>query len=232
MLKRFLQLFVFLVVVGALSFASAGRLDWWRAWVYLALYAGSVAVTAAVVLRTNPGVIRTRAEMQAGAKGFDKVIVLLYTLFTLALSVIAGLDAVRYQWAPLPFATVYFGAVLFLLSMIPVAWSLAVNPYLETTVRIQSERGHVAITSGPYRFVRHPMYAGVILGSLATPLVFGSAWALVPAAAITVLFVIRTALEDRTLQNELPGYKEYALRTPYRPRAARHGRGSRGRVAI
>jgi protein-S-isoprenylcysteine O-methyltransferase Ste14 len=216
MLKRFLQLFIFFVAVSALSFSSAGRLDWWRAWIYLALYAVTIAVNAAIVLRTNPEVIRARAEMQAGAKGFDKVIVSLYTLLTLALPVVAGLDAVRFQWAPLPFAALYFGAALFLFSMIPVTWSMAVNPYLETTVRIQNERGHVAITSGPYRFVRHPMYAGVILSSLATPLIFGSAWSFVPAALIAVLFVIRTALEDRTLQSELPGYADYAQRTRYR----------------
>lgn len=86
--------------------------------------------------------------MQAEAKGFDKISVSLYTLLTLALPIIAGLDAVRFQWAPLPFATVYFGGALFLLSMIPIGWTLAVNPYLETTVRIQSERGHGAIISG------------------------------------------------------------------------------------
>ena len=99
--------------------------------------------------------------------------------------------------------------------MIPSGWTLAVNPYLETTVHIQSERGRVAITTGPYRFVRHPMYAGVILGSLAAPFIYGSALAFVPAAAIAVLLIIRTALEDRTLRNGLPGYAEYAQRTPY-----------------
>lgn len=216
MFKRFVQLFVFLVVVGALSFASAGQLDWWRAWFYLALYACTVAINAFVVLRTNPEIIRARAEVKAGAKSFDKIIVSLYTLLLLILPVVAGLDAVRYRWAPLPSTTAYFGVALLLFSMMPVTWAMAVNPYLETTVRIQDERGHVAITSGPYRFVRHPMYVGVILFSLATPLIYGSAWAFAPAAGIAVLFVIRTALEDRTLRRELPGYQEYAQRTRYR----------------
>lgn len=157
MLKRFFQVALSLAVVGALNLGSTGHLDWWGAWIYLALYAGSVAVTAAVVLRTNPGVIRARAEMQADAKRFDKIIVAFCTLFTLALPIIAGLDAVGFGWAPLPFATVYFAGALFLLSMIPIGWTLAVNPYLETAVRIQSERGYAAITSGPYHFVRHPM---------------------------------------------------------------------------
>jgi len=171
MLKRLLQVGLFLAVVGALSRASAGQLHWWRAWIYLARYAGGIAVTAAVAQRTNPSVIRARAEMQAEARGFDKIIVTLYTLLTLALPIVARLDAVRFQWAPLPFATIYFGGALFLLSRIPIGWMLAVNPYLETAVRIQSEPGHVAITSGPYRSVRHPRYAGVILGSLAAPLI-------------------------------------------------------------
>lgn len=189
MRKRLLQVAFFLAVVGGLSLASAGQLDWWRAWIYLALHAGSIAVTTAVVPHRNPGVIGARAEMQSEAKGFDSPIVTLYTLLTLALAIVAGLDAVHFRWAPLPFPTVYFGGALFLVSMIPIGWTLAVNPYLETTVRIQSERGHVAITSGPYRFVRHPMYAGLILGSLAAPLIYGSAWAFVPAAAIAVLFM-------------------------------------------
>lgn len=119
------------------------------AWIYLARYAGSIAVTAAVVVGTNPGVIRARAQVQSDAKRFDKLIVTLYTLLTLALPIFAGLDAVRFQWAPLPFAAVYFAGALFLLSMIPIGWTLAVHPYLETTVRIQSERGHVQSPPDP-----------------------------------------------------------------------------------
>jgi len=91
-----------------------------------------------------------------------------------------------------------------------------VNPFAEPAVRIQKERQHVAIAKGPYRFVRHPMYTGLILGSASPPLILGSAWALVPAALIMVLFLVRAALEDRTLRAELQGYAEYAQKTRYR----------------
>ncbi|HEX8835298.1 MAG TPA: hypothetical protein VF748_00050 [Candidatus Acidoferrum sp.] len=98
---------------------TSGQLDWWRAWIYLALYAGGIAATTALARGKNPGGIGARAEMQSEAKGFAKLIVTVYTLPTLALPVVAGLDAVR-QWAPLPFATVDFGGALFLVSMIPI----------------------------------------------------------------------------------------------------------------
>ena len=117
-------------------------------------------------------------------KGFDKLIVTLYTLLTLALPIFAGLDAVRFQWAPLPFVAVYFGGALFLLSMIPIGWALAVNPYLETTVRIPKRTRSRAIPSRPYRF--------------------------------NATSRVCRSLEDRMLRNQLPGYAEYARRTPYR----------------
>jgi protein-S-isoprenylcysteine O-methyltransferase Ste14 len=93
---------------------------------------------------------------------------------------------------------------------------MAANRYLETTVRIQEERGHQVVNSGPYRFVRHPMYVGVILQFMALPMVLGSKWAFVPAGVVVLLFVIRTGLEDRTLRNELAGYAQYAESTRYR----------------
>jgi protein-S-isoprenylcysteine O-methyltransferase Ste14 len=129
---------------------------------------------------------------------------------------VAGLDAERFRWSSMPFAYVYLGTVLYAVSLIPPVWAMAVNPYLETGLRLQQDRGQFAITSGPYRFVRHPMYVGVILNQFATPLVLGSMWAYAPSLAIAVLFIVRTALEDRTLRNELPGYKEFAEHTRYR----------------
>jgi protein-S-isoprenylcysteine O-methyltransferase Ste14 len=106
--------------------------------------------------------------------------------------------------------------VLHLLGSIPIAGAMATNPHLETTVRIQEDRGHRVSTSGPYRVVRHPMYVGAILQFAGAPLVLGSLWACLPVAAAPVLFIVRTALEDRTLRRELPGYEAYAQRTRYR----------------
>ena len=95
-------------------------------------------------------------------------------------------------------------------------WAMLANPFFEKTVRIQEERGHHVATGGPYRFVRHPGYVAFILMGFALPLGVGSAWALVPAGLNAALIVARTALEDRTLRRELPGYAEYAQRTRYR----------------
>jgi protein-S-isoprenylcysteine O-methyltransferase Ste14 len=95
-------------------------------------------------------------------------------------------------------------------------WVMATNTYLSEVVRIQEERGHRVIKDGPYQFIRHPMYFGVILAVLCVPLALGSWWSLIPAALIVILFIIRTALEDRTLQAELPEYKDYADVVRYR----------------
>ncbi|MEA3440657.1 MAG: isoprenylcysteine carboxylmethyltransferase family protein, partial [Chloroflexota bacterium] len=104
----------------------------------------------------------------------------------------------------------------FLFSLILIWWTFASNPYLSEQVRIQDDRGHEVVSDGPYRFVRHPMYVGIIVTVLCVPLVLGSLLALIPAVLIVVLFVIRTALEDRTLQEELEGYQAYARRVKYR----------------
>jgi protein-S-isoprenylcysteine O-methyltransferase Ste14 len=102
------------------------------------------------------------------------------------------------------------------LGVIPLFAALTTNPHLETTVRIQKDRGHKVITTGPYRFVRHPMYTGVLLMYAGWPLILGSMWSYVVVGIIVVLFVVRTALEDRTLRTELEGYEAYAGRTRYR----------------
>ena len=97
-----------------------------------------------------------------------------------------------------------------------VLWTMAVNPFLEKGIRIQEDRGHRVITTGPYRYVRHPMYAGAIVMFAGFPLVLGSGWTFVPVGVITVLFVVRTVYEDQVLRRELPGYAGYAERTRYR----------------
>ena len=164
----------------------------------------------------NPELIATRGAKHANTKPFDKAFVAIYTALMVALPLVAGLDAVRFGWSRMGSQTLYAGAALFILGTIPTLGSVAVNRYLETTVRIQEERGRQVLTSGPYRFVRHPMYVGLILQFIALPLVLGSKWAFVPAGAIALLFVIRTGLEDRALRSELAGYAQYAETTRYR----------------
>lgn len=130
--------------------------------------------------------------------------------------VVASLDAGRFKWSPAPVALQIVGWLGLILAGRLILWVTSTNTFLSRTVRIQEERGQRVITTGPYRWVRHPMYSGVIVIMVCVPLVLGSSWALVPGVLIGILFVIRTALEDRTLQMELPGYDEYAKRIRYR----------------
>jgi protein-S-isoprenylcysteine O-methyltransferase Ste14 len=126
------------------------------------------------------------------------------------------LDAGRFGWSPLPSEALYLGVALTAAGYVMGTWAMAVNVFFEPTVRIQWERHQRVVTSGPYRIVRHPGYVGAILGGLGAPLFLGSAWMFVPTIGALLLFVARTALEDRTLRKELPGYQEYAQRTRYR----------------
>lgn len=214
--KRFVSVLLGFLAWGALLFGSAGRLDWTRAWVYLGVSVLIFLGHGVLVIIKNPEAIVARAEIRKGTKAFDKVVLVPYAMAYLSVPVLAGLDAVRFGWSPMPFEALYGGLALLLLGFIPIASAMATNPYIEQTVRIQEDRGHKPATTGPYRIVRHPMYVGMILLHLSAPLALGSVWAFAPAGALVLLLIIRTAFEDRTLRRELPGYEEYAQRTRFR----------------
>jgi len=129
---------------------------------------------------------------------------------------LAGLDAGRFRWSSTPPSLRILGWLGLLAAGGMGWWSMSADTYLSHMVRIQHDRGHRVVTTGPYQYVRHPMYVGTILFALGVPLVLGSCWALVPGGSIGVLFVVRTALEDRMLRDQLSGYKEYAERVRYR----------------
>lgn len=212
-----LQRVVAIVVWWAALFGGAGRLDWTRGWIYVIVsLAGSVAIDV-LVRRHNPVVLEARANWRhKDTAAFDKVFLAIFAPSFVLQPAIAGLDAVRFGWSSIPFWTVYVGLAFTVLGSALVAWTLAVNPHAESTVRIQTDRGHAVISAGPYQFVRHPMYVGIILGYVGGPLILGSMWALVISALLIALFVARTALEDQALRRELSGYKEYCAQTRYR----------------
>lgn len=202
--------------IGA-PFAGAGRLDWDRAWICIALYSLSMPVLGVVVRHLNPAVLEARKQwLHPNTKRFDKVFLAAYLPLIYLQLVVAGLEVVRLRWSSMSFWTVYGGALLFILSLAMVGWSLAANRFAENTVRIQTDRGHEVVASGPYRIVRHPMYAGSVLMYVATALILGSVWALAISGVIAILFVWRTAMEDRVLRAELPGYAEFTTQTRYR----------------
>ncbi len=215
-INRLIQVFGSMAVMGVVLFLAAGRLDWTAAWVYLVLNVLIVATIGLYVARRNPDLINERGRIGQSAENWDKVLMSFYTLMLFVLLVVAGLDAVRFGWTIMHVAVQAIGVVGLFLSMGITYWAMLSNPFLSTVVRIQDDRGHQVATTGPYRLVRHPMYVGVILLWLSTALILGSWWALVPALIIAVIFIARTALEDRMLQAELPGYAEYAQRVRYR----------------
>jgi protein-S-isoprenylcysteine O-methyltransferase Ste14 len=126
------------------------------------------------------------------------------------------LDAGRFGWTQVPLSVHVAGWAGLAVAFLFASWAMLSNTYASRTVRIQSDRGHQVVTAGPYRYVRHPMYVGVILSVMSIPLILRSWWAIIPAVLIVILFFIRTGLEDRTLKKKLTGYKEYAERVRYR----------------
>jgi protein-S-isoprenylcysteine O-methyltransferase Ste14 len=199
-----------IVIMGAALFWPAGRLDWWAAWGAILVMAGWTIATAIVILRHNPDLLAERLGPRKGAKPWDTAILSLLGLIQLGRYIVAGFDQ-RYGWSgDFPLAAQIAALVACALGYALVTWATAANAYFSQVVRIQTERGHTVATGGPYRYVRHPGYAGAILYELAVPILLAS-W---PAMALSVLnallLVVRTVLEDRALQAELAGYGEYA----------------------
>jgi protein-S-isoprenylcysteine O-methyltransferase Ste14 len=202
----------------AAPFVGAGTLNWPLAWVYLGLgLAGSVAGRA-LMLRAHPGLAAERAASIAnsGAKPWDRVLMPLVVASPAAVAFVAGLDH-RFGWPPVVSPVVVaLAACIFVLSIAFSSWAMVSNPFFSSVVRIQDERGHRVVAAGPYRFVRHPAYAATAPAQFTFALILGSTWALIPAALGAALIILRTALEDRTLRAELPGYEEYAAVVRYR----------------
>lgn len=207
-----------LIIIGfAILFAAAGKLAWINAWIYVGLISIYQIISTVVLAKANPEVLNERGTVaKAGTKTFDKVYVALYPVLSFGSLVIIGFDAVRFQWSFMPFWLTFVGIFMFI-AVSPIAlWAMAINKFFEWTVRIQDDRNQYVCTSGPYKIMRHPGYAGLIISLLAYPLVLGSWWGFLPNFTLIFIIVIRTALEDRTLQKELPGYKGYAQQVKYR----------------
>lgn len=216
-IRRVVQIVAFTAVWLAAIFGSAGTFRWGAAWVYVALYLSSMGAGGYVARRYNPGIFEARANWRhQNTKPFDRVFFALYLPLTILELVAGGLDVVRLHHPAMSIPCLYAGVGLYVIASPMVAWVMATNSFAETTVRIQTERGHTVVTTGPYRFVRHPMYLGLILMFLGTGLILRSWWSLAIGAVIGALFVVRTALEDGTLRRELAGYEDFTAQTRYR----------------
>jgi protein-S-isoprenylcysteine O-methyltransferase Ste14 len=214
--RRVVQLVGITLLQGVLLLGSAGTLAWPAAWAYLALYVLLLLLGGLVLRGSRREVIAQRSRGTAGAMGWDLRITRLIRFASFAVLVVAGL-AQRLGWAPSFGPTVQgIGAALFVVGFALVLWAMAVNRFFAQVVRIQAERGHLVVTTGPYRYVRHPGYVGMICSMAGTVLLLGSPWAGLPAAAYVALMIVRTAKEDDTLADRLPGYGDYRRATRYR----------------
>lgn len=201
----------------AILFGIVGRLNWWNGWALSAIYILWTLGSIIFILPVNPQMLAERSRPTAGGKKWDVVMVGIMGVFLMAAYVIACLD-VRFGWSrPFPLYAQIIGVVVAMLGYdVLLVWSMIANAYFTAIIRIQTERQHRVASGGPYRLIRHPGYVGTILTHLATPFLLGSAWALIPAILAVIVLVVRTGLEDKTLQAELPGYKQYTQKTPYR----------------
>jgi protein-S-isoprenylcysteine O-methyltransferase Ste14 len=208
---------IFLLLVAASLFISAGTIDWQMAWIYLAIAVVIQILDAIILIPTNPELLGERSKYQRGVKKWDQFLSrIMATIGPLTIWIISGLDY-RFTWSsPYPTWIVIRSAVLVFAGGLLVLWAMASNRFFIGMVRIQEERGHIVIKSGPYQYIRHPGYLGSIVFLLFTPLTLGSWWALIPAVLTCCVVILRTHLEDNTLKNELVGYREYSQEVRFR----------------
>lgn len=207
----------FFFVLAALLFLPAGDARWAKGWLFFFLAFLALTILACVYLwRINPEIFAARSKIQKGIKRWDGVLMVVLILSFLAVFPVAGLDDGRFHWSTVPTWLVVLGHGLFAVGFALSVWAEAFNKFAELGVRIQTERGHKVVDTGPYAIVRHPMYLSVFFLLFGAAFALGSFWALIPAGFVSLVIVLRTALEDRTLRNELEGYKEYASRVRYR----------------
>jgi protein-S-isoprenylcysteine O-methyltransferase Ste14 len=216
-LKAF-AFFVFGIVIMALPlFLAAGTLLWAAGWAYLILLYGWLFLGILLLLKYNPGLLAERLQISPPQqKAWDKVFVVLLNLFTFALLVLMPLDAVRFHWSQMPLWLQVVGAIALVVSFVLMSLVFRENSYLSATVRIQEERGQTVVTTGPYQFVRHPMYAGGFFMFLGTPLLLGSWYGMLLTLLFLPAIIVRAVLEERTLLQELPGYGAYMTQVRYR----------------
>ena len=205
------------LILIAILFGIVGRWDWWMGWALSAIYIFWSASTAILILPVNPAMLAERARPHADIKRWDVILLGMMGLLMVAEYVVAALD-VRFGWSPqLPVILRAVGLIAAIFGYdFLLVWAMVSNAFFVATVRIQTDRQHAVVSSGPYRFVRHPGYLGTLMLHLGVPFMLNSLWAIIPAFMLTLVLVLRTALEDKMLHAELPGYKEYAGRARFR----------------
>lgn len=206
-----------LLVMVVPLFLAAGTLAWWSGWIFLALLFLCTGIYVAWMYVSRPDLLAERMKFaQSDQKAWDKVFLGIGLLYLIAWLIVMPLDAVRFHWTHMPLWLQVVGGVLFV-SSFPVYFLTArANPYMASVVRVQKERGQTVITTGPYHYVRHPMYTGSLLLFLGMPLLLGSWYGLLPALGAALLLAWRAVMEERMLREELQGYESYMAQVRYR----------------
>ncbi len=205
-----------LAVFISLWFWIAGRVTWVQGWIFLAVAVVYTNALEVWLARTNPELHRERRRRDGDYEPWDMLVVRFYNLLMAVMLVVAAIDSGRFRWSVVPIAAQVAAWVCLLAAALMIMHVVKVNPYLYRMVCIQRERGHVVITKGLYRLVRHPMYLGIVIVSFSAPIALASFWALVPGLFVAATIVYRAEREDRTLMEKLPGYREYAERVTRR----------------
>lgn len=216
---RIVTVVISMVVTAAIFFVTAGTVHVTRGWLYYGGLLIYIALAMVVIMVVFPEAIETvnaRGKISKDVKTWDKVFGIAYTALILFQPAVAGWDAGRVHSFEPPWLVSVLSFALTILANAFVHWAMIVNRHAETGVRIQDDRDHVVVSSGPYRFVRHPFYISIITSALLYPLVVGSLYAFIPGVAIVTLFIWRTAREDETLRLELDGYEAFTKQTRYR----------------
>ena len=216
---QWIRLVVFYLLIPVILLICGGDLGWWQAWLYSLLIVATGIGGRVWAEQRHPGLMAERQNIEniRNAKAWDKVLAPLMAIsIGFPMVIVPGLDH-RYNWSPeFPLWLITIGFILISIGYAFAAWALAENRFFSSVVRIQVDRGHMVCDSGPYRIVRHPGYAGNLLALPGIVLALNSIWTLIPAAVTLIIAVIRTVLEDKTLQDELPGYRDYSRRVRYR----------------
>jgi protein-S-isoprenylcysteine O-methyltransferase Ste14 len=200
------------LVLALLMFLPAGSLTWPRGWLFLLVLFGMSVPAALYLWRVNPEIYEARSRIHNGTKRWDLILLAVIVPVMSTTLIVAALDDGRFHWHPVPWWVCGIGYILLIAGLMIAFWAEAVNKFFEPGVRIQTDRGHKVIDTGPYAFVRHPGYVGACLFMVSIALSLGSLWALIPAVLSCVLLMIRTRWEEQTLRAELAGYKEYTQR--------------------